>query len=398
MDVQKRIKDLSRTYKSELIKIRRYLHQNPELSFQEKNTAKFICEYLDKQNIPYQSKIAKTGILAVIEGKKPNKNIIALRADMDALPVLEENKIQYKSQNEGVMHACGHDVHMASLIGSARILKEISDSFSGTVLIIFQPGEEKLPGGAKLMMEEGIFKRYEPDCVIGQHVDPSLEVGNVGFGKGKYMASTDEIYIKVKGKGGHAAMPHLLKDPVIMASHIILALQQLVSRKADPMVPNVLSFGKFIADGATNVIPDEVTIEGTFRTYNENWRGKMHEHIVNTVKDVSSAFGGSCEVEIVKGYPMLVNDVSLTEKVMSFTRDFIGDRNVTDLKPQMISEDFAYFAQKYPSVFYRLGTMNAEKNIISSLHTPTFDVDENVFGFASGIMSWMAYNLMSEIK
>lgn len=394
MNIQK-IKQIAEKYSNNVLEYRRYFHKHPELSFNEFKTAQYIIDFLEKNKITFKSGIAKTGILAVIEGAKPGKTI-ALRADMDALPITEQNNCEYKSENNGVMHACGHDVHTASLMGAILILNEVKSELLGKVLFVFQPAEEKLPGGAKQMLEEGIFNEFKPDFVIAQHVNPSMRAGTVGFKSGIYMASTDEIYLTVKGKGGHAAMPHQITDAVLIASHIILALQQIVSRKAVAAMPTVLSFGKIIANGATNIIPDEVKIEGTFRTMNEEWRKEALSQIKFISQNVAKSMGAECEVNIISGYPSLINDDNITQKAKKLTEQYIGRENVIDMDVRMTAEDFSYFAQAYPSTMYRIGTAGNAENTKSSLHSSHFDIDESVLHFSHGLMAWIATNLSSE--
>jgi amidohydrolase len=288
------------------------------------------------------------------------------------------------------MHACGHDAHTSSLLGTARILTELKKEFGGTVKLIFQPAEEKLPGGANMMIKEGVLENPKPDAVIGQHVMPLIEAGQVGFRSGKYMASTDEIYVTVYGKGGHGAQPQQNIDPVLITSHIIVALQQIISRVADPKIPSVLSFGKVIANGATNVIPNEVYLEGTFRTMDEDWRARAHEKMKKMAEGIAEAMGGSCDFNIVRGYPFLINEEKLTAEVRAYAEDFLGKENVLDLDIWMAAEDFAYYSQVSDACFYRLGTGNKERGIISSVHTPTFDVDEESLKLSTGLMAYIA--------
>jgi amidohydrolase len=376
-------------YFNNVVNIRRHLHMYPELSFEEKETASFVASKLKELDIPFRSEIAGTGIVALIEGNKPGKTI-ALRADMDALPITEQNDVPYKSKNAGVMHACGHDVHTSSLLGVAAILNSVKDQFNGSVKLIFQPAEEKLPGGASLMIEQGVLKNPEPSVVLGQHVMPLIETGKVGFRSGIYMASTDELYVTVKGKGGHGAMPHLNIDPVLITSHMIVALQQIVSRAANPTMPSVLSFGKVIANGATNVIPDTVYLEGTFRTLDEKWRTEAHIRMKTLAEELCKSMGGSCEFNIKRGYPVLYNNEVLTERARTYAVEYLGKENVIDLDIWMAAEDFAFYTQHKPSCFYRLGTRNEKRGIISSVHTPTFDIDENALKTGMGLMAWMA--------
>lgn len=385
-----KIKKIASDYKDELVKIRRHLHANPELSNQEYKTAEYIAKTLRNLGIEVQAGIFNTGLVAIIKGKNPDKKVIALRADIDALPIQENNDLPYKSLNPGVMHACGHDVHSSSLIGTAKILNDLKGEFEGTVKLIFQPAEEKIPGGAKPMIEAGVLENPRPEFMFGQHVYPDLEAGKAGIRAGKYMASADEINITVKGKGGHGAIPYALVDPVLIASQIIVAMQQIVSRNAHFNVPTVLSFGRFIADGAYNVIPNEVTLKGTFRTFDEDWRALAHQKIETMAKSIAQAYGGDCDVFIDKGYPFLVNDEALTGRSFSYAKEYLGEENVVELDLRMTAEDFAYFAQAVPSCFYRLGVKNEAKGINSGLHTSTFNVDESSLEIGMGLMTWFA--------
>ena len=385
-----RIKQLACKYHSDIVACRRHLHKNPELSFHEFNTQKFVEAKLNEYGIKNIQRMANTGIVALVEGKNPSKKIVALRGDMDALPIKETNPVEYKSVNEGVMHACGHDVHTSSLLGVARILNEVKENFEGTIKFIFQPGEEKLPGGASLMIKEGVLENPKPSSVIGQHVMPQINAGKVGFRKGLYMASTDEIYVTVKGKGGHGAMPHLIIDPVLIASHLIIALQQIVSRNAKPIIPSVLSFGKVIANGATNIIPDEVYLEGTFRTLNEEWRDEAHRKMKHLAETLAESMGGKCTFDIRRGYPFLINDEAVTDRARKAAEEFLGKENVEDLEIWMAAEDFSFYSQKVPACFYRLGVRNESRGITSSVHTSTFDIDESALETGMGLMAWMA--------
>jgi amidohydrolase len=393
MDLKNKIQQFSDKYFNEILDIRRHIHKNPELSFQEFKTSEFICSVLDRWGIKYKKGIVKTGILAEIDGANPGK-VLALRADMDALPVYEKNDLPFKSLNEGVMHACGHDVHTGSLLGVIRILNEIRSEFNGKILFIFQPGEEKIPGGAKLMLEEKLFGDDKPDLVLAQHVYPEFEAGKVGFKSGIYMASSDEIYITIKGKGGHGALPESLIDPVLIASQVIVSLQQISSRNNKPGVPTVLSFGKVFAGGAVNVIPDEVTIEGTFRTMDEEWRKRAHELIIKMVKNIAESSGGSAEVEIRHGYPVLHNDEEFTPVITSYAREYLGDEKVKKLDIRMTAEDFAYFSNQYPSIMYRLGTAEPGKKG-GALHTSGFYVDESSIKTGMELMSWLSLKFLN---
>ena len=329
------IKLLAENNRSKFIEMRRHLHANPELSFEEFETSKFVKNQLIKIGITDIEHVANTGIVALIKGKNSEKKVIALRADLDALPILEQNDVMYKSNNLGVMHACGHDVHTTCLLGAAEILFNLRESFEGTIKLIFQPGEEKLPGGASLMIAENVLENPSPEAIFGQHVMPLIPVGKVGFKSGLYMASSDEIFIKVIGKGGHGAMPHLNIDPIVIAAQIIIALQQIVSRMASPIIPSVLSFGKINANGATNVIPNEVFIEGTFRTLDEKWRFDAHEKMIKMASLIAEGMGGKCEFEVRKGYPFLRNDEDLTSLAKHGAIEYLGNENVIDLDTWM---------------------------------------------------------------
>lgn len=387
--IKEQIQQLSKNIFNDVIGNRRHLHAHPELSFHETETSAFIAGKLDALGLKYQ-RMADNGLVALIKGDKSSDKVVALRADMDALPITEANDVPYKSQNNGVMHACGHDVHTSSLLGTAKILTELKSQFGGTVKLIFQPAEEKLPGGASLMIKEGVLENPKPQAVLGQHVMPFIDAGKVGFRAGKYMASTDELYVTVKGKGGHGAQPQQNVDPVIITAHILTALQQVVSRFADPKSPSVLSFGKVIANGATNVIPNEVYLEGTFRTMDEKWRNEAHIKIKKMAEGIAESMGGSCEFNIMKGYPFLINEEKLTASARGFAEDYLGKENVLDLDIWMAAEDFAYYSQVADACFYRLGTRNESRGITSSVHTPTFDIDESALELSTGLMAYLA--------
>lgn len=390
--LKNRIKRLSGGYLKEVTAIRRHLHAYPELSSQETLTEAFISKQLFAWGIEHQTGVAGHGIVGLIHGIKPGGRVVALRADMDALPILEKNKVAYVSKNPGVMHACGHDMHMASLLGTARILKSLESEIIGTVKLLFQPSEEKYPGGALPMIKAGVLENPRPDFIIGQHVYPELEAGMIGMRSGKYMASTDEVHLVVKGKGGHAAIPHKVVDPVVITSHIILALQQIVSRNAQPTTPSVLSFGRIIADGQANIIPDEVRISGTMRTFDEEWRLEMQNRIRTISASIAEGLGGRCEVTVNKGYPFVFNDPGITKKVWGYAQQYLGTENVVELDMRMTAEDFSYFANEIPGCFYRLGVMNEARGITSNLHTATFDADESSLETGMGLMAWIVVN------
>jgi amidohydrolase len=387
--IKEKIQQLSADIFNDVVANRRHLHSHPELSFHEVETSVFVANKLEELGLEYH-KMADTGLVALIKGDKPSDKVVALRADMDALPILEANDVSYKSQNPGVMHACGHDAHTSSLLGTAKILTELKAEFGGTIKLIFQPAEEKLPGGASLMIKEGVLENPKPQAVLGQHVMPLIDAGKVGFRAGKYMASTDELYVTVRGKGGHGAQPQQNVDPVIMTAHILTALQTIVSRSADPKSPSVLSFGKVIANGATNVIPNEVYLEGTFRTMDEKWRSEAHIKIKKMAEGIAESMGGSCEFNIMRGYPFLINEEVLTAATRGHAEDYLGKENVLDLDIWMAAEDFAYYSQAADSCFYRLGTRNEARGITSSVHTPTFDVEEDAFKISTGLMAYLA--------
>lgn len=386
-----KIKNLTDSVFEKLVAIRRHLHQYPELSFHETNTGRFIADTLRSWGIPHNHGIAQNGVVALIKGKNPDKKVIALRGDIDALPITEANDVPYKSVNEGVMHACGHDVHTTSLLGASYILYNTRDEWEGTVKCIFQPAEEKLPGGASIMIKEGVLKDPEPEAIFGQHVHPPLHVGKVGMRAGKYMASADEVYITIHGKGGHGALPHDCVDPVVIAAQVIVGLQQVVSRNSDPTTPSVLTLGKINSvGGATNVIPNAVKIEGTFRTMDEKWRKEAHKKMKSIAQGITEGMGASCEIDIKVGYPFLINDEGLTSKAWEYAVAYLGKENVVELPIRMTAEDFAYFSQEMPACFYRLGTGNPKKGITSPIHTNTFDIDEDALKTGAGLMAWMA--------
>lgn len=382
------IKALSAGIFDKVVADRQHLHQNPELSFQEYNTSKFVQQRLDEIGIPWTI-MAETGVIGELRGDLPSEEVIALRADMDALPIFEVDGRPYGSKNPGVMHACGHDVHTASLLGTAHILHQLKGSLRGTVKFIFQPAEERLPGGASILIKEGVLQNPRPRNVIGQHVMPMIDAGKIGFRRGKYMASTDELYVKIRGKGGHGAQPQQNIDPIVITAQIITALQQIISRVADPRMPSVLSFGKIIANGATNVIPDEVYLEGTFRTFNEQWRERAHEKMKKIAVGIAESMDATCDFEVRKGYPALVNDEPLTDELRAFAEEYMGRENVVDLDLWLAAEDFAYYSQQVPSCFYRLGTRNAGKGITSAVHTPSFDIDESALKISTGLMAYL---------
>ncbi len=393
--IKSRIQELAQSYFQDTVNNRRFLHQNPELSFEEYQTSAFVKRVLDDLQIPYES-MANTGVVALIKGDLPSDKVLALRADMDALPITEVEGRSYGSQNIGVMHACGHDVHTSSLLGVAKILQSLKGAFGGTVKLIFQPGEERLPGGASLMIKEGVLQNPSPQGIVGQHVMPFIEAGKVGFRSGKYMASCDELFMTVRGKGGHGAQPHQNIDPIAITAQIITAMQQIVSRNADPRTPSVLSWGKIVGNGATNVIPDEVYLEGTFRTFDEAWRADAHEKMLKMAVGIAESMGASCDFEVRKGYPFLINEPVITEKARSYAVEYLGADKVLELDLWPAAEDFAYYSQETNACFYRLGTGNVERGINSAVHTPTFDIDEEALKTSIGLMSFIAVSYLAD--
>ena len=373
---------------------RRHLHQNPELSFKEFKTSKFITEQLDQLNIPYKTGYVETGIVAHIEGVNPSKKTFALRGDMDALPILEKTNLSFSSINTGVMHACGHDVHTSCVLGAAAILNELKDQFEGTVKLIFQPGEEVLPGGASLMIKEGALENPQATGIVGQHVYPQFEAGTVGFRKGMYMASCDEIHLHINGKGGHAAEPDRITNPIIIASKIILKLNELNDLGKKENIPTIISIGFVEGLGATNIVPDQVYIQGTFRTMNEEWRAKIHVMINHICKSIAQEMDASVDVNVMKGYPYLENDIELTERTKNYAIELLGKENVLDLDLRMGGEDFSYYTQEIPGCFYRLGT-SEPGNPSTGLHTATFTVDETALKTGMSLLSWVA---LQELK
>lgn len=384
--MKEQIQNLSEEFFDEIVLVRRHLHMNPELSFEEYETSKYIKELLLSWKIDYKDDFENNGISVLIKGNSPNSRVLALRADFDALPIKEENDVIYKSRNEGVMHACGHDAHTSCLLGAIKILNATKDLWEGTIKCIFQPAEERLPGGAKQMIKDGVLENPSVQNIIAQHVLPDLEAGKVGFRTGIYMASTDEIYISVIGKGGHAAIPATYNNPLIASSELILSLDAFFSKQED----SIFALGYVNGQGSTNVIPNEVKLMGTFRALNENFRKKSHNDINNIVNDIAEKYNLKIDIEIRKGYPSLHNDEDFTKNNILKAKEYLGDENVIDLPIRMTAEDFSYFANERPSCFYRLGTGNKEKGITHGLHTSKFDIDENSLKIGMGMMAYLA--------
>lgn len=395
MELKHNISALAEESWARIVEVRRHLHQHPELSFQEKETAEYIARFLESEGFEIEKGIGGYGIVAILKGEKVGK-CLGLRADMDALPIQEMNEVPYRSKHAGVMHACGHDVHTSSLLGTALLLKALRSEIAGSVKFIFQPGEEVLPGGASLMIRDGVLENPKVDFMLGQHVFPELEVGQFGVCSGPYMASTDELYITVRGKGGHGAMPHLAIDPIHASAQLIVQAQALVSRLTNPIEPSVFTIGKIASEGgATNIIPEKVELHGTFRALNEQVRASFHEALERLVQGLELSMGIVIDLEIRKGYPALVNDELLSDEVLKFGKEYIGTDNFQVLPKRMTAEDFAYFAQTVPACFYRLGVANQTKGIQSGLHTNTFDIDEDALKHGMGMMAYIAINLLN---
>jgi amidohydrolase len=384
----KHIKSRSEALFERVKSYRIHLHKHPELSYQEVETMNFVSDQLTKLGIPHQKNIGGTGVVGIIENEKhKGMKAIALRADLDALPIQEENEVPYKSTVAGVMHACGHDVHTSVLLGTAAILNEIKEQLPKPVKLIFQPGEEKNPGGATFMIRDGVLQNPDVEKIFALHVFPELNVGEVGFRAGKYMASCDEIYITIHGKGGHGATPHLCIDPIVIGANLILQLQQIISRSCDAKTPSVLSFGHFEARGATNIIPEKAILNGTFRTMDESWREEALQLIAHQVDLIVKAHGGTVELEISRGYPCVINDDKVTSELAGKAEVILGKNKVHDLPIRLTSEDFAYYSQVIPACFFRLGVRNEKKGIIYSVHHPKFDIDEDALIVGMQLMS-----------
>ena len=386
--LQQKIKGLSSQYADSFVQVRRHIHAHPELSYKEFETSKFIQSKLAEWGIPF-TVMAETGVVGVIEGKNPGSRIIALRADMDALPIQEENVVPYKSKNDGVMHACGHDVHTTCLLGAAKILNELKHEWEGTVKLIFQPGEERNPGGASYMIRDGVLTNPAPQAIVALHVHPGLELGKLSFRKGRVMASADEIYITIKSKGGHAAAPHLTADTILIASQLIVSLQQIISRNNNPTSPSVLSICSIHGGFTTNVIPSEVKLMGTFRAMDEGWRFKAHELIRKQTIGLVEAMGAEVDLHIDVGYPTVDNNPELTGTAWQLANDYMGEANVYETELRMGAEDFGYYTQHIPGCFFRLGVKNEEKGIIHNVHTPRFNIDEAAIETGIGMMAWL---------
>ena len=388
MELLENIQSLSKAYSEEFIAVRRHLHAHPELSYLEFETSKFVQSKLSEMGIPFEV-IATTGVVAIIEGKNPSSRIIALRADMDALQIQEENDLSYRSLNEGIMHACGHDVHTTILLGAAKILVALKNEWEGTVKLIFQPGEEKNPGGASYMIRDGVLQNPAPAGIIALHVHPGLDFGKLSFRKGRVMASADELYFTIRGKGGHAAAPHLTADTILIASHLIVSLQQIISRNNNPASPSVLSICSIQGGYTTNVIPSEVKLKGTFRAMDETWRYKAHDLIRKLATGIAESMGAEIDVLVDIGYPTVDNDPAFTDTNWQLAETYMGNGNVPETEMRMGAEDFGYYTQIIPGCFFRLGVRNEMAGIVSNVHTPTFNIDERAIETGMGMMAWL---------
>lgn len=389
---KEKVQSLAKSFAPDLIQIRRHLHANPELSYQEYNTSAFVQQQLTQMGIDFEIK-ATTGIMATIKGNHPTTKVIALRADMDALPILEENDVPYQSLNKGVMHACGHDVHTTILLGAAKILQTLKTEWTGTIKLLFQPGEERNPGGASFMIKEQVLENPRPDGIVALHVHPGLDVGKLSFRKGRVMASADEIYITIKSKGGHAAAPHLTADTVLIAAQLIVSLQQIISRNNSPISPSVLSICSVQGGNTTNVIPSEVKLMGTFRAMDETWRYKAHELIKKQAIGLVESMGAEIDLHIDIGYPTVDNDPVFTEAAWQLANEYMGKNNVEETELRMGAEDFGYYTQVIPGCFFRLGVRNEAKGIVHQVHTPKFDIDESAIEIGAGMMAYLGISL-----
>lgn len=386
VDLLLKVKELVDTQHEGVVAIRRKIHAHPELSYQEEMTSKLIRDTLDSLSIPYQYPVAKTGVVGLLRCKNPEKHCVALRADMDALPIQEETSLDFKSTVPNVMHACGHDAHTATLLGVARVLSAMREELEGTYKFIFQPSEEKMPSGANAMIAEGVLDNPKIDAIFGWHVHPEMKVGEVGFRAGDFMASADEIYLKVVGRGGHAAQPAQFISPLIIASKIILALENVTNLD----IPLVLTFGKIIADGATNVVPEKATLEGTLRCFDEAKRKAAHQLIHTVCNDIATSHGAAIEVNIVLGYPVLKNDFSLTTFAKKQAEKLVTNDKIFDLPIRMGAEDFAFYSHQVPACFYRVGVGSPTSDTSYPIHSAKFEIDEIALKTSVALMSWLA--------
>ncbi len=387
------IREKSEAIFEKVIAYREHMHMHPELSYQEFKTMEYVSSILTKLGIEHQTGIGTTGIVGIIRADHHTTEMkcIGLRADLDALPIHEENDIACKSKNDGIMHACGHDVHTAILLGAAELIHELRNELPAPVKLIFQPGEEKNPGGATLMLKDGVLENPPVSEMVALHVFPDMEVGKVGFKDGIYMASCDEIHLTINGKGGHGATPNQCIDPIMIGANIVTQLQQIVSRKCDPKIPCVLSFGHFEALGATNIIPSKAHLKGTFRTMNEDWRAEALELIEKQIKLIAESSGATVELEISKGYPYLENDPGVTGKIREKAISFLGQDLVEELPIRLTSEDFAFYSHEVPVCFFRLGVRNEAEGITYGVHHPRFNIDNQALKIGTQLMCLAAF-------
>ena len=384
--------------KNELINIRRTLHQHPELGMEEYETSKFIKNFLKNEGIEYKE-VAKTGVCGIIRGtKEGNSNdnkTIALRGDIDGLPIIDKKSCEYSSKVEGRMHACGHDGHTTILLGAAKILNNNKHLFSGNVKLLFEPAEETI-GGARFMIEEGVLENPRVDCVCGLHVEENLECGTIMLKDGVVNAASNPFTIKIEGAGGHGAYPHTTVDPVVIASHIVLALQTIVSREINTANPAVITVGSIHGGTAQNIIPEEVVISGVIRTMNKEDRAFAKERLREIVEGICKSSRASADIDIEESYPNLYNDTNMVEIFKVGAEKVLGKENVLLQKyPKMGVESFAYFANERPAVFYFLGSGNKEKNIIYPAHSSLFDIDENCLPLGVAMQCQMAYEYLT---
>ncbi len=390
MDLRSRIKELTEKAFPAIVSIRHSIHQHPELAYNEYNTSALIAAKLSSLGIPFTQGHAGTGILAVIAGSGKTGKTVLIRADMDALQVIEKTGLHFQSVNYGIMHACGHDMHTACVLGAAEVISQLNDKFAGKILLLFQPAEEKIPGGAKLIIDEGVFSKNPPDYVLALHVDPELKTGTAGFKAGPYMASVDDIFIRIKGHGGHAALPHMVTDTITAACEIVLQLKKNIIH---PHQPSVFAIGRIDAHGSTNIIPDEVTLSGTFRALDETWRYDAHRLIATIAQNAGKPYNVTVETEIQTGYPFLKNDPELTEHSIHLSGQYCGVENIFKINCQMTAEDFAYFSHLFPSLMFRLGITPDLTNQPFPLHSSHFTADDNAIKTGAGLLAFLAINL-----
>lgn len=378
----------------ELVKIRRTIHANPELAFEEVETSRLVVETLEGIGL-IPRRIARTGVITTIEGRLPGP-CVALRADMDALPIAEETGLDFASRNPGKMHACGHDAHTAMALGAGMILASMAEDLPGRVRLLFQPSEELVPGGAPSMIEEGALSDPDVSAIFGQHVMPLQRSGTFGFCPGAMMASADELYITIHGLSGHAAMPHRAIDPILTASEIVTSLQKIVSRSLDPFARGVLSITAIQGGDSTNIIPESVSMKGTLRSMDEEWRGEAHRRIEAIVSAVATASGCRYDLEIRRGYPVLVTDEEVTGRARRYSNELVGEDGTFSADPLMVAEDFSYYLQKVPGTFWWIGAGEPAQGCIAGLHNARFTIDESILQTGAAMLAWNAWCYLTE--